>query len=133
MERATSLAQEGQYSRALEALTSLGMAEDSPETIAEMQRKHPAPLHNTVIPNSQSPPRAFSPSEVRKAAESFSRGSAAGPSGMRPEHLLVALKVTPGNRGEKACTALTKLVYTTTSGEDVALLWCTPQVHHEIN
>ena len=96
MQRATMLASEGQYSRAVEALTSLGLAQDDDATLAEMKRKHPPPLGPTRIPDTDITPRAFSPSEVRKAAESFQKGVAAGPLGMRPEHLQLVLKITPG-------------------------------------
>ena len=132
-ERAIILAQDGQYARALAALTSLGMADpECPATVAEMRHKHPTPTQATTVPPVSFPPKAFSPSEVRKAAESFSRGGAAGPSGMRPEHLIVALKVAPGNRGEKACTALTKLVNVLAAGRlpaPVAPFFCGARLH----
>ena len=41
-EKVVLLAQEGEYSRALQALTSTGMAQQSAATTAEMQAKHPA-------------------------------------------------------------------------------------------
>ena len=134
VDRATALAVEGQYSRALEALTSLGLVEHNPATVAEMQAKHPPPLRDTVIPilPPPPPPRAFSPLEVRAAAHSFPRGSAAGPSGMRPEHLVIALKVTPGNRGEKALATLTKLVNLLAAGKlppAAAPFFCGAKLH----
>ena len=131
-QRAIILAQDGQYSRALAALTSLGMAKHTPETVAEMQRKHPPPFQATTVPPVTATAKAFSPSEVRKAAESFFRGGAAGPSGMRPEHLIVALKITPGNRGERACTALTKFVNVLAAGHlpaTVAPFFCGARLH----
>ena len=132
-ERAITLAQDGQYTRALAALTSLGMADqNSPDTIAEMQRKHPPPPHPTTLPPVTAAPRAFTPTEVRKAALSFARGSAAGPSGWRPEHLVVGLKVAPGNRGEKTCTVLTKLVNVLAAGKlpaTVAPYFCGARLH----
>ena len=132
VERAVTLAQDGQYARALTALTSLGMAEHCQETVDVMRRKHPPPLQATKVPHVTARPKAFSPSEVRKAAESFARGGAAGPCGMRPEHLLVALKVTPGNRGDKACSALTKLVNILAAGSlpsTVAPYFCGARLH----
>ena len=132
-ERAIALAQDGQYTRALSALTSLGMADQSsPAVIAEMERKHPLPPHDTTVPPVTAAPRSFTPTEVRKAAMSFLKGGAAGPSGMRPEHLVVALKIAPGNRGEKTCTALTKLVNVLAAGrlpDNVAPFFCGARLH----
>ena len=47
--------------------------------------------------------------EVEKAARKFRRGSAPGPSGLRPEHLHVALQAAPGRR-DRALQSLTQLV-----------------------
>ena len=132
VQRAIVLASEGQYSRAIEALTSLGLAQCNEATLAEMKQKHPAPLGPTKIPTTDVSPRTFSPTEVRKAVESFKRGAAAGPSGLRPEHLQTTIKVSPGNRGEKAATALTKLVNILAKGSlpaRVAPYFCGAKLH----
>ena len=132
VQRAIVLASEGQYSRAIEALTSLGLAQCNEATLAEMKQKHPAPLGPTKIPTTDVSPRTFSPTEVRKAVESFKRGAAAGPSGLRPEHLQTSIKVSPGNRGEKAATALTKIVNILAKGNlpaRVAPYFCGAKLH----
>ena len=108
VERATKLCQEGQYTKSLQALVSLGLAEHSPAVLKEMQAKHPqgAP---PLIPTTDSSPIAFSPSQVLEACQTFHKGSAAGPRGLRPEHLMIMLKSSPANRVAKAETQLTRL------------------------
>ena len=69
-ERASALAQDGEYSRALAALSSLGIAEQDQTTLAWMKQKHPPyrqkhpPYRDTIIPNTDCPRRTFSPLEV---------------------------------------------------------------------
>ena len=46
--RSVILAQEGQYTKALEALVSNGLAECTPETLKEMQSKHPLPARPSL-------------------------------------------------------------------------------------
>ena len=91
--RASTMAGEGQYHRALEALTSVGMAEHNRETIRIMREKHPAsqrPIGD--LPTTEAAPLSFTSFQVVKSALRFKKGSAAGPSGLRPEHLRVVLQ-----------------------------------------
>ena len=48
---------------------------------------------------------------------SFKPGSAPGPSGLRAEHLKVAIKSIPRNRTDKAIDAITKLVNVLAAGD----------------
>ena len=131
--RATTLVQEGQYRRALQALNSAGMADYSEDTLEEMKAKHPAPFQQQPpLPNADAPARAFSVPEVAKAALSFQMGTAAGPSGMRPEHLRVVLKCLPATVADKAQVALTKLVNVIAKGKvpaTVAPFFCGARLH----
>ena len=98
-ERATVLAQDGQYSKALQALTSAGMAPPSNANLKIMKEKHPAaPGNLAASPTTDVPQMSFGQAEVEKAVKKFRRGSAPGPSGLRPEHLKVALQAAPGRR-----------------------------------
>ena len=117
--RAAQLAQQGQYNRALQALDSAGMAEITHSTKKEMKRKHssadsPSDFSRT---NTSTPQLQFTAKDVQKAALSFRKGSAPGPSGLRPEHLSVVLKGAPANRTDKAGAALTRLVNLMVRGE----------------
>ena len=111
-------AQEGQYSRAMQALVSCGLAECSPAALSEMQQKHPAPRRpQPPPPTSVMPPKNFTTSEVATAALSFPKGSGAGPSGLRPEHLRSVLKNTSSALANKALVALTKVVNVMAAGK----------------
>ena len=109
-ERAATLAQDGQFTKALQALTSAGMAPPTRANLKFMKEKHPQAPGEPVNPlNTESPQLSFGQVEVDKAAKKFRRGSAPGPSGLRPEHLRVALQAAPGRR-DRALQSLTKLV-----------------------
>ena len=118
-QRAGQLAQEGQYRKSLQTLTSAGMAEHSRATEQEMRNKHPpASGPSSFQPSTPDVPQLqFTRAEVEKAAFSFRKGSAPGPSGLRPEHLRVTLKGAPINRTEKAGAALTRVVNLMAKGE----------------
>ena len=133
-ERAVKLVQEGQYSRGLAALVSAGLAENSRATEEEMRRKHPQSQHPSTFKRTQ-PEVAqivFSQKEVQDAVSSFRRGSAPGPSGVRPEHLKVAVKNSPPNRADQALGALTRLVNVMAAGKvptEVAPDLCGARLH----
>ena len=101
--------------------------------LKEMRSKHPAatrPLPQPPV--TDTPPRTFGTLEVTKAALSFKKGTAAGPSGLRPEHLQVAMKCTPSSVANKAQTALTKLVNAMAKGQvpsRVAPYLCGARLH----
>ena len=75
--RATTLAQEGQYARALQSLTSVGMAPDNASTKRALQAKHP-PANGAQAqpPNTDVPQLTLSQLEVKEAVGKFRRGAA---------------------------------------------------------
>ena len=79
--------QEGQYGKAIKALTSDGLATPSDSVFLEMLAKHPQstppPLPSGPVP----PPYTISESVVRKGVKSFPNGYYPGPSGLRPNHV----------------------------------------------
>ena len=131
-ERAKMLTQEAEYSRALQALTSAGMAPQTAATVAEMRGKHPAATSdNGTLPTTEAAPLSLTQSEVLKTAESFRRGSAPGPSGLRSEHIKCALKTAP-NRRDRALQSLTSLANAMMSGnvpDAVAPFLCGARLH----
>jgi hypothetical protein len=57
-------------------------------TFIELGRLHPlAPADRRPVPSTITPPLQVSPVAVRAAIQSFPNGSAAGPDGLRPQHL----------------------------------------------
>ena len=93
--RAKMLAQEGQLSRAAQALVSIGMESDSAAALAEMEDKHPHAEPPPEADPPETPPISVSSDEVADAVRGFRPGSAPGPSGLRGEHLKEV-----GGRGE---------------------------------
>ena len=88
----TSTGRSGRAKRCSRTLTSSGLAEDSQATFAALCSKHPqgfpfepefasAPALDCLIPAE----------EIRKCLQAFSKSSAAGPSGLRAQHLLDAV------------------------------------------
>ena len=55
--------------------------------------------------------------QVAKAIRTFKQGLAAGPSGLRAEHLKVAINYPPTNRTNKVLEAVTKMVNVLAAGE----------------
>ena len=85
--RAKRAVEDGQYSKAMKALTSDGLVAPSDEALQEMLSKHPqsAPL---ALPSSPVPPaEKLTESVILKGVKSFPNGSAPGPSGLHPSHL----------------------------------------------
>ena len=109
--RSSRLVKEGQYSRAAQALTSAGLVDQNPTSTAAMLHLHPQGPR--VIPSADEPDEpamTFDREHVLKCIKSFKSGSAPGPSGLRAEHIKVAVKKVPRNRADKALDAVTKLV-----------------------
>ena len=131
-ERAATLAQDGQFTRALQALTSAGMAPPTSANLKTMKEKHPEATSAPLIPpNTDLPQISFTQVEVEKAAKKFRKGSAPGPSGLRPEHLRVGLQAAPGRR-DRALQSLTQLVNSMAAGgvpEEVAPFLAGARLH----
>ncbi len=64
------------------------LAAPDSSTFTELQRLHPpAPGDRRSAPSTDIPPLQVSPAAVRASVQSFPNGSAAGPDGLRPQHL----------------------------------------------
>ena len=99
--RAELLARQGEFSRAMAALTAAPMAPESEETYEKLQSKHPGrlPLSSSVTFRPiEGEPLHLSEGEVEKALRSFRRGTSAGTMGLRPEHLQSALAAHPDDK-----------------------------------
>ncbi len=108
--RARRAAQDGRYSKAIQALTSDGLASPSPEILQEMRKKHPqAPPPSVPLDPVPSPAILPEPA-VLKGVRSFPNASAPGPSGLRPSHLQEAIRCPSPDCAAQALTTLTSLV-----------------------
>ena len=130
--RAATKAGEGQFTRALQALTSAGMAEHSRQSVKIMREKHPAPQNPLGnLPTTDHAPLSVTSTQVVKAALRFNKGSAGGPSGLRPEHLRVVLQ-SSNTRRDSAAVALTRLLNNMMAGKvpaPVAPYLCGARLH----
>ena len=108
--RAKTAVGEGLYRKAIQALTSGGLAPNTPEVVTELLAKHPqSPLPTTPAAPAPLPPD-ISEGNVFKALTSFPNGSAPGPSGLRANHLKEAVKCPSPERGAQILRALSSLV-----------------------
>ena len=127
-ERSKRFISEGQYARAAQLIDSLGIAQANKDTLKEMQTKRPQAEHvPNLTPNPNSQPLQLPSSDILKNIKSFKRGSAPGPSGLRPEHLKVAVNLSSPTQSDKALGALTKLVNILLAGHlpsEVAPYFC---------
>ena len=83
--------QDGQYSRVMQALISAGMAPDTAATRQALRAKHP---QANGLPAAV-PQLTLFLMEVGKAVKEFRRGSAPGPTGLRPEQCSVNTSLPP--------------------------------------
>ena len=131
-QRAAKIAGEGQFTRALQALTSAGMAEQTMDTERKMKGKHPAAQKPVgPLPTTEHAPLSVSSEDVKRAATNFRKGSAPGPSGLRPEHLRAAL-LSSNSRKDSTLVALTRFVNRMLAGEvptAVAPYLCGARLH----
>ena len=114
--RARRAVGDGQYRKALQSLSSAGLAQPSADVLVEMLAKHP-PSANPALPEDTPPPPVqFSSEEVIKALKSFPAGSAPGPSGLRANHIKQAVLCPSPDRAGQALTSLTRFVNLLCSG-----------------
>ena len=115
--RAKLSVQDGQYSKAIKALTSNGLATPSAEVLEEMLEKHPQVPPPTLLSGPAPPPLILSESVVKRGVRSFPNGSAPGPSGLRPSHLREAVCCPSPDRAALVLSPLTKFLNLLAAGQ----------------
>ena len=108
--RARRAVEEGQYKKALQAFTSMGLAQLSSEVYNEMLAKHPQSDPLPPPATAPPPPVHVSPEEVARGLRSFPTGSAPGPSGLRANHLKEAVFCSSPHRAYLTLQCLTGVV-----------------------
>ena len=118
-DRCKRLVGEGQLSRAAQALVSSGIAPANDENLEKMKTLHPqADRPPTLVPDPSVPPLVVTGAQVLDNIKSFKKGSAPGPSGLRAEHLKVAVVAGAAPNGvDKCIEAVTKLVNVILAGK----------------
>ena len=109
--RCIELTRDGQFSKACKALVSQGIAEPSDVNMTAMREKHPLCREGTESVDLPSIPHDLMPDIpdqiVEKMIKSFRRGTAPGPSALRPQHLQDGLR---SSHGDELLAHLTGLV-----------------------
>ena len=108
--RAKQAVQDGQYSKAIKALTSDGLATPSAEVLQEMLTKHPQSAPPSLPPGPVPPPTTVTESVVWRGIQSFPKGSAPGPSGLRPSHLREAVGCPSPDQASLMLASLTRFI-----------------------
>jgi hypothetical protein len=88
------------------------VAQSSPEVLATLQTKHPAPsrpLSFPPEPDGSTPAYKVREESVAQALNTFNSGSAAGLDGIRPVHLKELTSSSAGDNGRRLLGCLTKL------------------------
>jgi hypothetical protein len=96
--RVEELVRDGQISKACSALLAVPPLEPSPEVEKQLRAKHPCAISKPDLSDlgPAGPAASLSGEEVRKGISSFPKGSAPGPSGLRAQHLLDAVRLPTG-------------------------------------
>ena len=108
--RARHAAEEGQSRKALQALSSVGLADATSVVVDAMLAKHPQSPAPLTPPGPTPPPPTISEAGVLKALKSFPSGSAPGPSNLRANHLKEAVQCPSPDRAAHATRALTGVI-----------------------
>jgi hypothetical protein len=113
--RCLELAADAQYSKSCAALTSEPPVDVTPAVVEQMRRKHPPSRQAVDLASLPAVHAAAAlqvePADVEREIRAFPRGSAGGPTGLRPQHLKDALQ-TAAHRDEvlSQLTSLTNLL-----------------------
>ena len=97
-----------------------GHAPQDDRTLGLLREKHPPAPENLSLPdepNDDCPSPTVSEEDVKKALASFRPGSAGGPDGLRPGHLLALTSQKAAEAGVRLLASLTRLVNFVLGGE----------------
>ena len=120
--RVIELVEEGRYAKACRALEDVGLHNLTPQVVDELASKHPqvdpasvteAPRRSGFVDGSW----VVDKETVKKALLAFPRGTGAGASGWRAEHLKEALRAPLGEEGGRILVPLTKVVNVLLAGK----------------
>ena len=107
--RAVQKVGEGELSKAIEALTSAGLAPPTAENARKMEDLHPRgepPAARTT----EEPQVKITVEDLKKAVASLKSGAAAGPDSHKPSHYRAALGPAAGARQYGALAAVTRMI-----------------------
>ena len=108
--RAKRAVEASQFRKALQSLSSHGLARPSPETLEEMKAKHPRAPPPTPLSSPPPTPIQVGEDDVLRALRSFLGDSSPGPSLLSANHLKEAVLCRSPDRGPMALQAITAVV-----------------------
>ena len=109
--------EDGQYRKAMQALSSVGVAPSSPDVLDGMLSKHPQAPPLPISTTTTTPtPTNISEADVLRAVKSFPAGSASGPSSLRASHFKEALQCPSSNCAVHVTRALSNVVKLLSNG-----------------
>ena len=108
--RARRAVEDGQYRKAIQALSSGGLAPITSDVVKEMQAKHPQSSPPSIPLSQPQSPIELVDTQVIQALRSFPNGSAPGPSNLRANHLKEAVSCPSPGKAARATQALTRVV-----------------------
>ena len=109
--------EDGQFKKATQALTSNGLAQASPDILAEMLAKHPQDVPPQTPPGPAPAPIQIKEEDVKIAIKSFPSGTAPGPSALRANHLKEAVLCPSPDRANFALQSLIRVINMLCSGQ----------------
>ena len=112
-EAVVQAARQGRYSAAMARTRSAGLAPATPATKAKLLAMHPEADSPAISAATRVVPADATPAEVFKALKGLPRGTGAGPSGLRADHLRELVQV----EGVDVLPALTAVVNVLRRGE----------------
>ena len=108
--RARRACEDGQFRKAIQSLSSVGLASPSGDVLEAMRSKHPSAPPPSPFSSPAPSPVQVSSVEVVKALRSFPSGSAPGPTCLRASHLMEAVFCPSPDRSSYALQGLVGVV-----------------------
>jgi hypothetical protein len=117
--RIVTLAEDGHFARAAQALTATGTAPYNVQTLLALQALHPHAHEPPATPDEESPPDPLSipPELVLKKLGSFPKGTGPGASQWRAKHLLDVVRFCPPDIADPCLRKLTLVINLLVAGK----------------
>ena len=117
IQRALLMIEEGNLTKTVQCLQSLGVAAPTEQTIEQLEEKHPKGPAVTVGRNTTVSNLSVSPEEILQQTQTFTAASSPGRSSLRFEHLLAAFQSPIPSISKHCLDSFTSLVNLLLTGD----------------